>query len=343
MNKPKIISAINETMQSQHFSGAFYVDTDGSELGGVQGYSNKAEKVDNRLDTKFSIASGSKIFTSVATCKLIEEGKIDFHSTIQDCLEISLPNIDQQITVHQLLTHTSGVPDYFDEEIMDDYEKLWETTPMYQVKKTEDFVPLFQHENMQTEKRGVFHYNNTGYILLGLIIEQISGMSFTDFIDRNIFQKANMSNTGYFSMDALPERTALGYIEEPDHTWRTNIYSVPIKGGPDGGAYTTAQDMTLFWQALRNNELLSASMTKEIVKPREFVTEDIYYGYCGYMEMNKEKIVKYIQMGYDPGVNYRAVHYPEFNVTITVCSNESEGAYELLKELEYYLGRPSKN
>ncbi len=81
-------------------------------------------------------------------------------------------------------------------------------------------------------------------------------------------------------------------------------------------------------------------MTQLLLMPREVVDEEenIYYGYCGYMELDdSKKVVKYIQMGYDPGVNFRSVYYPETKTTIVVCSNESEGAYELLKEIENIL------
>ncbi|GEL76480.1 hypothetical protein [Tenuibacillus multivorans] len=135
-------------------------------------------------------------------------------------------------------------------------------------------------------------------------------------------------------MDALPERVALGYIEKPNGEWKTNIYSLPAKGGSDGGAYVTAKDMVTFWESLFNNQLLSEEMTEQLLKPREQVEDDIYYGYAGYMQVCEEGVVKYILMGYDPGVNFRSVYYPETSTAIVVCSNEDEGAYEILKEIE---------
>ena len=83
-----------------------------------------------------------------------------------------------------------------------------------------------------------------------------------------------------------------------------------------------------------NRRLLSEEMTRLLLTPQENVVEDIFYSYGGYMESNKQGVVKYIQMGYDPGVNYRSVHYPNQELTIIVCSNNSEGAYEMLKEIE---------
>lgn len=93
-----------------------------------------------------------------------------------------------------------------------------------------------------------FHYHNAGYILLGLIVEELTGLEFTEYIDKNIFLPCEMKNSGYFSMDQLPKNTALGYIDEENGAWRTNVYSLPIKGSADGGAYITTSDMFRFWE-----------------------------------------------------------------------------------------------
>lgn len=321
--------------QKLQFSGSIHVRKSGQVLFSEGfGYANHSEKLANQPHTRFSIASGSKIFTSIAICKLVEEGKLTFNTKIIDCLDIDFQHFDENITIHHLLTHTSGVPDYFDEDEMDDFEMLWESLPMYRIRCAKDFLPMFQYEKMQEKAGSPFKYNNTGYIILGLVIEQISGMNFTDYIEKNVFQTAGMPNSGYFSMDELPQNTAIGYIEKPDGTLKSNIYSLPAKGGPDGGAFVTATDVGMFWEALMKGRLLSEEMTKTLLTPRETVEDDIFYGYGGYMESNKQGVVKYIQMGYDPGVNYRSVHYPNLDLTIIVCSNKSEGAYEMLKEIE---------
>ncbi|WHT49905.1 serine hydrolase [Sporosarcina thermotolerans] len=296
--------------------------------------------MDNQENTRFAIASGCKIFTSVAICLLVEAGKISFGTKLKDCLDIDFPYFDKDITIHHLLTHTSGVPDYFNEEIMDDFALLWKSLPMYHIRAPKDFLPMFQYEKMQENLNCSFQYNNTGYILLGLIVEHVAQCSFDEFVEEHIFRKACMENSGYFELDRLPVNTALGYIEDSEGNWKTNIYSVPAKGGPDGGAYVTAEDMIRFWQALTSFQLLSKEMTKMLLMPREVVDEEenIYYGYSGFMELDDcNHVVKYIQMGYDPGVNFRAVCYPETKTTIVVCSNESEGAYELLKKIENIL------
>ncbi|WP_121640853.1 serine hydrolase [Virgibacillus sp. Bac330] len=340
MNKQNKGYHLEKVQKELQFSGSFYARKGNEILQGSNGFRNYAEKINNQLNTRFSIASGSKLFTSIAICKLVETGEISFTSRLKDCLDIDFPHVNDQVTIHHLLTHTSGVPDYFDEDTMDDYEALWHSRPMYRIRSPKDFLPLFQHEPMQATVNSSFQYNNSGYILLGLIVEQIATCSFSTYIEEQIFHKAGMKKSGYFELNRLPENTALGYIEEPVGTWKTNIYSLPAKGGPDGGAYVTAEDMVLCWQALTDYQLLSKEMTQLFLKPREVVSaeQNIYYGYCGYMELDDQnEIVKYIQMGYDPGVNFRAVHYPTTKASVVVCSNTSEGAYELLKEIENML------
>lgn len=340
MNRENKLIYLNEKQKELQFSGAYFVKTPSETLSGYSGYSQRSEGIFNQVNTRFAIASGSKIFTAVAICMLIEKGKISFDSKLKDCLDIEFPYFDKEITIHHLLTHTSGVPDYFNEDIMDDFEMLWQSRPMYHIRCTKDFLPMFQFKRMQADVNSSFQYNNTGYILLGLIVEQVAQCGFSEFVETFIFHKAGMRDSGYFEMDCLPKQTAFGYIANPNGTWRTNTYSLPIKGGPDGGAYVTVEDRAKFWAALSNNQLLSKEMTQTLLKPREVVDEDeaIYYGYCGYMELDDDKeVIKYIQMGYDPGINFREVYYPDMKTAIVVCSNEEENAYELLKEIEKIL------
>jgi CubicO group peptidase (beta-lactamase class C family) len=91
------------------------------------------------------------------------------------------------VTIQHLLTHTSGIPDYFDEEVMDDFEELWQNNPMYHVKELKDFLPMFLDEVMMFQPGERFHYNNSGYILLELIVEELTGLEFTDISTRTSF------------------------------------------------------------------------------------------------------------------------------------------------------------
>jgi CubicO group peptidase (beta-lactamase class C family) len=300
----------------------------------AQGYSNRAEELDNNINTRFGIASGCKLFTAIAVCQLVEKGLVTFDTKLIDCLDIEFLNFDETISIHHLLTHTSGIPDYFDEEVMDDFEELWKENPMYLIRGLKDFLPLFQNGGMMFTPGEKFHYNNAGYILLGLIVEQKSGMSFTDYIVKNIFNPCGMKDSGYFSLDSLPKNTALGYIDEEDGTWRTNIYSVPVKGGSDGGAFITALDMLNLWDALLNHRLLSKETTEQLLIPHIHVKKDEYYGYGIWIRKKDSEIYKFHVMGYDPGVSFASSYYPATDTTLIIPSNQSSGPHDVTAVFE---------
>lgn len=327
---------VNNLMKENELSGAFLYKEKSLVLEGCNGYANRAEQRLIQMNTRFGIASGCKLFTAIAICQLVEQGKLTFNTKLQDCLTIELPHFDQAITIHHLLTHTAGIPDYFDEEVMDDFEELWIAQPMYLMRNLSDFLPLFQNHPMKLAVGERFHYNNAGYILLGLIIEKISGLTFEDYVTQNVFQKANMQESGYFELDALPKNTALGYIDLEDGSWKSNIYSVPVKGGADGGAFTTVDDISHLWEALISYKLLTEHMTQQLLTPYINTDEhyDRFYGYGVWIDQKNEVISKYHVMGYDPGVSFHSAYYPLQSSISVVCVNQSEGAFDIFKMLQ---------
>lgn len=327
--------AVEETQAKVDFSGSVLVQQKGQPLmSSSYGYSNRSDKIKNNLHTRFGIASGCKLFTAIAVCQLAEQGQLAFHTRLSDCLNQEFPHFSKDITIHHLLTHTSGVPDYFDEDVMDDFEELWLNRPMYHIRSLKDFLPMFQNEPMKNAPGESFHYNNAGYILLGLIVEQATGIEFTDYVQEHIFKRAGMTDSGYFSFDALPANTALGYIDGEDGTWRTNIYSLPVRGGSDGGAYITAGDMAKLWTALFSHQLLNEESTKKLLMPHAKVNDTGSYGYGVWIKYQDAKVLKYHVMGYDPGVSFHSAYYPEQQTIAVVCSNKSKGAFNVMTSIE---------
>jgi len=328
-------SKVEEIVKEVGFSGVIQVYRKGGLLHeSAHGYSNRSDQLKNTLSTRFGIASGCKIFTAVGIGILVDEGKISFQTRLEDCLDVDFPHFAEGITIHHLLTHTSGIPDYFDESVMEDFAELWLERPMYLMQNLKDFLPMFQNREMLYQPGERFHYNNAAFIVLGLIIEQVSGMSFTDFIETNVFSKAEMNDSGYFSLDQLPRDTAIGYIDDEENgTWKSNIYSIPIKGGADGGAFITASDMMKFWDALFGNKLLSKETTDKLLTPYAESDEDEYYGYGIWIDMQNGKITKQHEMGYDPGVSLHADVYADGH-RVVITSNKSSGAYAIMLAIE---------
>ncbi|MBA2176163.1 beta-lactamase family protein [Halobacillus locisalis] len=340
MGNSELNNIITNISDKIDFSGVVHVKHNGDVTNLSFGYADRSEKRLNNMDTRFGIASGCKLFTAIGISQLVERGLINFETRLADCLDLEFPNFDKEITIHHLLTHTSGITDYFDEEKMSDYEDMWKDHPVYQINTLKDFLPLFQAEQMNFKPGDSFHYNNAGYILLGLIIEEQTGMSFTEYIEKEVFLRCNMLGSGYFSLDQLPESTANGYIDNhEENTWRTNIYSIPKKGGSDGGAFTTAADMIKLWESLFNFKLLNEETTMKMLKPHVHVNGEIHYGYGVWMNKRMQQIYKYHVMGYDPGVSFRASIYPESNLKIVIPSNIESGPFDITKKIEEVLLR----
>jgi CubicO group peptidase (beta-lactamase class C family) len=333
MNLKEIVSNIQSRVD---FSGSVFVENMDKVLVDINfGYANRSDQLENNSATRYGIASGCKLFTAIAICQLVEEGKISFDSKLSDCLTIDFKHFDDKVTVHHLLTHTSGIPDYFDEDVMDNFEELWVNNPMYQIRKLNDFLPMFQNDPMKSQVGESFHYNNAGYILLGLIVEQASELEFSDYVQKHIFNKADMTQSGYFSFDSLPQNTALGYIDNPDGTWKTNIYSLPVIGGSDGGAFVTANDMAKLWNALMNYQLLNETYTNKLLSTHTQVNESGFYGYGLWIKKKTDNsILKYHIMGYDPGVSFHSAFYPDLSIKVVVCSNKSDGAFDIMSGIE---------
>jgi CubicO group peptidase (beta-lactamase class C family) len=327
--------------EPEPFSGVVYL-TKGDEVlfESGYGYAIKSESIPNRVNTRFQTASGCKVFTSIAICQLVEGGQLGFDALLKECVDVRFPNYAPDITIHHLLTHSSGITSYFEEDVNPDYEALWKDLPMYRIRGPRDFLPLFQHKRMKFSPGERFDYNDGGYILLGMVIESLTGMSFSAYVRENVFDPAGMKDSGYFPTDQLPERTAYAYIKNPDGTWRTNFFAVPIIGAPDGGAYTTAPDMTRFWKALIENRLLNAGTTEVALKAQiatSWKSPYTHYGYGIWIDRPEETIRKYFVEGSDPGVALRSAIYPDEGMTLTVIGNTEHALWPLYQEMEKIL------
>lgn len=318
----------------KEFSGVISVKQDGKVIfENSYGYANRSHKVENKINTKFGIASGTKLLTAIAIGQLVEKGKITFKTYLKDCLDITFPHFDSNITVEHLLTHSSGIPDYFDEEVMDDYSELWIERPMYNIRSLKDFLPLFQDRQMDFKPGEKFKYNNSGFIVLGLIVEHQSGMSFIEYITKNILEACDMNDSGYFYSNKLPENTALGYVKEESGEWRTNIYDVPIIGGSDGGVYTTAEDLSKLWEGIFSYRLLSKDTVELMFTPHLQEEDTWYYGYGVWM-IKEQEILKYFIMGYDPGVSMFSSFFPKHNIIATVLGNTEYGSGPISRAIQ---------
>jgi len=327
------------------FSGTFTVsNAQGILYEKCQGYRNRAEELPNNIDTAFAIASGTKLFTALAICKLIEAGKLSLQDKLWDVLPHDLGTIDKDVTIFHLLTHSSGVGDYLDDEDDDVIEKSLENYAKYPVHlwtNLEYYLQLFTHLPPKYKPGERYGYSNTGYCLLGLVVEAVSKRNFQDYVTEEIIVPLGLVHTGFYKMNQLPANTAIGYTHEETGIVRSNIYEVPIIGGADGGLFSCAKDWDVLWRALVSNKILSPDMTKAILSKQ--ITRDDedsarHYGFGLYYyhdaEDDEDNQEFYYALGCDAGVNFMSVYFPEFDVTATaLCNFENAEVIPLLYEL----------
>lgn len=336
VDKVLIEEAIAQAVGASPFSGVVLVEHAGEPVF-LRGYglANRANAVLNTANTRFAQASGSKTLTAVAIGRLVDKGRFAFDTRMVDCLEAWPSGFDDAVTIHHLLTHTSGVPDYFDEEVDDNFEALWATLPTYRVRTPQDVFPLFAGKPMRFPPGDRFSYCNSGFVVLGLLIEQHAGMAFSAYVEAEVMAPAGMDDSGYFAFDRLPPRTAVNYLtgEDPIEP-RTNIFTVPVVGQPDGGAFVTAPDMASFWSALRGCRILVPSTTRQMLEPHVATGRgDDRYGYGVWIESLDPDVVIYRAEGSDPGVSFVSDTWAHEELSITVISNTDGSAWPIYRAI----------
>lgn len=194
------------------------------------GLANKEWNVANTNDTKYNLGSINKFFTNIALKQLRDAGKLDFDKPIRTYLPDYPSDVADRITIKQLTEHRSGLGDFFGPE--------FQSTPKNRIRSLADYLPLFASKPLQFEPGTQQRYSNAGYVVLGLIIEKVSGASYYDYVREHIFKPAGMTSTDSFTPDDVVARRATGYSEG-----HSNIYTLPGRGSSAGGGYSTAEDM----------------------------------------------------------------------------------------------------
>ncbi|MBD3298192.1 MAG: serine hydrolase [candidate division Zixibacteria bacterium] len=241
------------------FSGAVLIAVDGQSVySGAWGKASLAWDVDNQVDTRFDLGSINKSFTQIAIAQLAEAGKLSLDDHIIDLLP-EYPNEDaaRQITIRHLLKHTSGLGDIFTDEFFNSSRALF--------RQPRNFFPLFADEPLTRTPGEKREYSNAGYMVLGAIIAEVSGMPYGEYVTENIFKPAGMTGAGFFSHDEPVPNVAVGYTRMgPDgrsDALRSNLFMLPIKGNSAGSAQASVVDMLRFDNAVREYKLLSPAST----------------------------------------------------------------------------------
>jgi D-alanyl-D-alanine carboxypeptidase len=255
MTEAQLVEALDkhlsQAVAADEFSGTVLVAKKDSLLfQKAYGLASKEYNVPNRLDTKFNLGSINKIFTQIAIGQLVEQGRLSFDDKLGRHLP-DYPNREaaEKVTIRQLLDMKSGIGDFFGPE--------FEAMLKNRLRTVRDFLPLFASKPLQFEPGTRQQYSNGGYIVLGAIVERVSGKDYYDYVREHILKPADMQNTDWYEADIVTGNLASGYTTEGNAKGvrRNNLYSRPAKGSPAGGGYSTAPDLMKFVAALRDGKL----------------------------------------------------------------------------------------
>lgn len=232
------------------------------------GLANMEWNIPNEPDTKFRLGSITKQFTSTLVLQLVEQGKLKLDGKVSDYLVGYRKDTGDKITIHHLLSHTSGLPNYTAQP------GFFETVSRNPFA-VNDFVKKYASGDLEFEPGTKFNYSNSGYFLLGAIIEKVTGKPYEQVLKENIFDPIGMKNTGYDHYEAIIGKRAAGYVKTPGG-YRTAPYldmTIPYAAG---SLYSTVEDLFLWDQALNEDKILSPKSKELMFKPN---LEDYGYGF----------------------------------------------------------------
>ncbi|MDY7228901.1 serine hydrolase domain-containing protein [Hyalangium rubrum] len=314
---------VEKLVAADAFSGAVLI-AHGNKVvyQGAFGLASRAYQVPNRVDTKFNLGSMNKMFTSVAIAQLVEAGKLSYEDTVGKILP-DYPNkaVAEKVTVHQLLTHTAGLGSYFNDQYM--------KADKSRFRDVNDYLPLFVQEPLAFEPGTSWRYSNSGFMLLGAIIEKASGQNYFVYVREHIYKPAGMTNSEAYELDRETPNLAVGYTSQgpgeqqsPTREWN-NLFLHVVKGGPAGGGFSTVEDLWKFSRALQAHKLLSARSTELVttgkVQPSPKHENDKYaYGFSDELVQGTHIVG---HNGGFPGINSQLDIYLGKDYTVAVMSN----------------------
>ena len=284
------ISNMNELNQyllqktnKEEFSGIVLIANDGNIIfENAYGYASKRFKVKNNINTKFNIGSISKHITSIAVLQLVEQGLVNLEDPIGKYLDGFPDSIAKKVTVKHLLTMSSGWGDYWENEYYNAHR--------YEIRSISELMKFIKNIPLDFEPGSKVQHCNIGFEVAGAIIEKVTGVNYYDYIRKNIYERAGMSNSDSYDIDSNVENLAVGYTNahpldssKSGYNWSNTYLRLPARGTPTGGSYSTAEDLLKFDQAQRGYKFLNKDYTNHLL--------NLFQGNLGDDFMGKNMIV----------------------------------------------------
>jgi D-alanyl-D-alanine carboxypeptidase len=312
LTEAKTISAVtakmNDQLKEDRFSGAVLIGHRGRIVfEKAVGLANRESRTPNALDTQFRNGSMNKMFTATAVMQLVEAGKLSLDDTVGKVMT-DYPNADvaRKVTIRHLLGHTGGTGDFFGPLF---------TKNRLTLKNHADYVAMFGGRAPLHEPGAEFRYSNYGMVLLGAIIERVSGLSYFDYVRTRVFEPAGMKSTGSLpETDTVPNR-ATGYMRSND-ALVPNTDTLPWSGTAAGGGYSTVGDFFRFAAALQSGTLVSKASLTQMITPGI----NRQYGFGMYL-IGDGATRSFGHGGGAPGQNGDLRVFPESGYVIVALSN----------------------
>lgn len=316
------------------FSGVVLVAQKGKPIfKKAYGMADRERNIFNQVNTKFCLGSMNKMFTAVAIAQLVEQGKLSYDDLIGKYLgaEWILSEVGEKVKISHLLSHTSGIAEYLTDEFLISSAEIYRTL--------EDYKRIVKEKSLTFEPGTRWGYCNTGFILLGAVIEKATGKDYWDYIKEHIYDPADMDNTIGFDRNKTLSNLAMGYEkvqEEGKAFWRKTAFAGKIDGSPSGGGFSTVDDLLKFAEALRSDLLISRE-SKELlmsVKPR---LSSIEYGYGFFIGRSRKlgRVVGHGGVGFGVSANFRM--FVDKGYTMIILSNYSEASLPVSRKIRSLL------
>ena len=305
------------------FAGAVLIVRDGQTVfEGAYGLADRGQGVPNSLGTKFRVGSMSKMLTAVAVLQLVQAGAVRLDATLGTYLP-DYPNADMasKVTIHHLLTHTGGTGDIFGPDF---------TANRLDLREADDYLRLYGTRSLLFQPGSLWEYSNYGFMLLGAVVEKVSGMRYDDYLAAHVLGPAGMTDAGAVPEEILVPGRSVGYMWQGG-TLVSNAPTLPYRGTPAGGWYATVRDFERFAAALREHRLLDPAHTALLLDGKVAMGQSIVkyaYGFIDRVQGGRRLVG---HGGGAPGMSGELSFEPGGGYTVVVLSNLSPPAATLIE------------
>jgi CubicO group peptidase (beta-lactamase class C family) len=317
MSASELLTALRAKLEQEvaadRFSGAVLLAQNGQPIySAAFGLADREKKIPNKLDTRFRIGSMNKMFTATSILQLAQAGKLQLTDPLGKYLtDYPNKNVASKVTIHHLLTHTGGTGDFFGPEF--DAHRL-------ELRALKDYVTLYGQRDLAFEPGSRWEYSNYGFLLLGLIVERVSGQDYYDYVRDHVYKPAGMNSTGSLPENEIVPDRSIGYTKDGGATWHPNTDTLPPRATSAGGGYSTVEDLLRFANALNGHKLLDEHYTDLLTTGKVEAGNGGKYAY-GFGDNVVDGVRWFGHGGGAPGMNGDLKIFPQSGYVIAVLAN----------------------